>query len=46
MTKKDLYTSPQVELLEMDYAEPVCQAASETGTLPDFTLDDYTPTWN
>lgn len=36
MTKKELYTAPQVEILEMHYAERVCQAVSGNG------LDDYT----
>ena len=41
MIKKDLYTPPQVELLEMDYADPVCQAASQsTDSLPDY---DFIP---
>ena len=37
MTKKDLYTSPQVEIVGLDYADPVCQAAS---SLPDYDLLD------
>ena len=37
MIKKDLYTPPQADVLEMDYADPVCQAVSGD-TLPDFDL--------
>ena len=39
MTKKELYTAPQVEILEMHYAERVCQAVSGEG-IPDY---DYNP---
>ena len=37
MTKKDLYTSPQVDILELDYADPVCQA---TSGVPDYGFLD------
>ena len=37
MSKKELYTPPQVDVLEMNYADPVCQATSGT---PDY---DYNP---
>lgn len=43
MTKKELYTAPQVEILEMKYAERVCQATS--GEVPDLIVDDYFPDW-
>lgn len=43
MKKKELYASPQTEVLELSYAEPVCQAAS--GEVPDYVIDDYTPVW-
>lgn len=38
MAKKDLYLSPQAEVLDLSYADPVCQATS--GTLPEY---DYNP---
>ncbi|MBP3203297.1 MAG: hypothetical protein J6M31_06830 [Bacteroidales bacterium] len=44
MTKKELYCSPQTDILELRYAEPVCQAVS--GNVPDFTVDDYDPVWD
>ena len=40
MIKKDLYTPPQVELLEMDYADPVCQATSGTAGVPNYEVID------
>lgn len=43
MAKKDLYLSPQAEVLDLSYADPVCQAAS--GGVPDYTVDPYTPIW-
>ena len=46
MTKKELYLSPQADVLDLSYADPVCQAASITGGTPDFTPDDYTPIWD
>lgn len=38
MKKKELYSRPSSELLELNYAEPVCQATS--GGVPDY---DYNP---
>lgn len=38
MKKKELYESPQTDVLELNYAEPVCQATS--GEVPDY---DYNP---
>ena len=35
MKKKELYSRPSSELLELNYAEPVCQAASG--------ISDYDP---
>ena len=39
MTRKDLYTPPQADVLEMDYADPVCQAVSGS-EIPDYDLID------
>ena len=39
MKKKELYASPQTDVLELSYAEPVCQAASP-GDIPDYDLID------
>lgn len=36
MKKKELYSRPSSELLELNYAEPVCQAASGSGDVPDY----------
>lgn len=36
--KKQTYTPPKTEILELNYAEPVCQATS--GEVPDY---DYNP---
>ncbi len=41
--KKQTYTPPRADALELNYAEPVCQATS--GQVPDFTVDPYTPVW-
>lgn len=41
MKKKDLYTSPQAEVLEMSYADPVCQALSNG--VPDYDYDPLDP---
>lgn len=43
MKTKELYLSPGVEVLELTYAEPVCQALS--GGVPDYQMDDYDPVW-
>ncbi len=43
MTKKELYSSPQSEVLELNYAEPVCLALS--GGVPDYEMDGYVPGW-
>ncbi len=46
MKKKELYASPQTEVLELSYAEPVCQAASPTNSgVQDYQKDSYTPVW-
>ena len=37
MKTKDLYTPPQVEILELNYADPVCQATS--GNVPNYDYD-------
>lgn len=42
MTKKD-YLSPEIEVIEMGYRDPVCQAMS--GGLDNFVVDPYTPDW-
>lgn len=39
MKTKDLYTPPQVEILELNYADPVCQATSATGGIPNYDYD-------
>ena len=44
MIKKE-YLEPSVEVIEMGYRDPVCQAASASGNVPDFTVDPYTPVW-
>ena len=41
MKKKELYASPQTEVLELSYAEPVCQATS--GEVPDYDPDPLDP---
>ena len=41
--KKQTYTPPKTLILELNYAEPVCQATS--GSVPDYTPDPYTPDW-
>lgn len=50
MSKKALYQSPRAEIIDLSYAEPVCQAISTMalllgGTLPTYTVDSYTPEW-
>lgn len=46
MTKKD-YLIPSVEVIEMGYRDPVCQAMSgETNTLEDYELLDLDITWD
>lgn len=45
MTKKELYSSPQSEVLELNYAEPVCQATSTNAGVTDYTMDSYVPGW-
>lgn len=42
MTKKD-YLEPTVEVVEMGYRDPVCQATS--GDVPNYIVDDYIPDW-
>lgn len=42
--KKQTYTPPKTAILELNYAEPVCQATS--GSVPDYTVDPYTPVWS
>lgn len=39
MTKKD-YLIPSVEVIEMGYRDPVCQAMSGQGDAPDYDLFD------
>lgn len=41
---KLLYEVPRTEVLEMDYAEPVCTTVS--GGLKSFTVDSYTADWD
>lgn len=43
MDMKITYSSPQARVLEMDYADPVCQATS--GNVPDYGVDPYDPVW-
>ncbi len=45
MKKKELYASPQTEVLELSYAEPVCQATSTNAGVPDIVMDGYLPGW-
>lgn len=40
---KLLYEVPRTEVLEMDYAEPVCTTVS--GGLKSYTVDDYEADW-
>ena len=40
MIKKEVYLSPQAEVLDLSYADPVCQAMSKTGDLPDYGIID------
>lgn len=42
MTKKD-YLAPEIEVIEMGYRDPVCQATS--GEIPSVVIDDYIPDW-
>lgn len=44
MSQKELYLSPQAEILDLSYADPVCQATS--GSVPDYTMDTYIPDWD
>ena len=37
MTKKD-YLSPEIEVIEMGYRDPVCQATSMNGSIPEYDL--------
>ncbi len=39
--KKQTYTPPKTAILELNYAEPVCQAASP-GSVPDYDYDPIT----
>lgn len=39
--KKQTYTPPKTEILELNYAEPVCQAAS--GQVPDYEYNPLNP---
>ena len=41
MQKKELYLSPQVEVLKLTYAEPVCQATS--GEVPNYDPNPLDP---
>ena len=41
--KKQTYTPPKTAILELNYAEPVCQALS--GGVPDYEMDKYDPVW-
>ena len=43
MIKKEVYLSPQAEVLDLSYADPVCQAVS--GGIPDYQQDTYIPDW-
>jgi len=36
--KKQTYTPPKTEILELNYAEPVCQAASGQNETPDYDV--------
>ena len=46
MTKKD-YLAPEIEVIEMGYRDPVCQATSgESNAIPDYGLIDTTIDWN
>lgn len=38
MIKKEVYLSPQAEVLDLSYADPVCQAASLNGMAPDYDV--------
>ncbi len=39
--KKQTYTPPKTEILELNYAEPVCQATS--GQVPNYDYDPLNP---
>lgn len=39
--KKQTYTAPKTDILELNYAEPVCQATS--GSVPDYDYDPLIP---
>ena len=39
--KKQTYTPPKTEILELNYAEPVCQATS--GQVPDYEYNPLDP---
>lgn len=41
MIKKEVYLSPQAEVLDLSYADPVCQAASRD--VPDYNYDPLDP---
>lgn len=41
MIKKEVYLSPQAEVLDLSYADPVCQAMS--GEVPDYNYDPLDP---
>lgn len=38
MIKKEVYLSPQAEVLDLSYADPVCQATSLNGMAPDYDV--------
>lgn len=40
--KKQTYTPPKTEILELNYAEPVCQATSGN-TVPDYNHNPLDP---
>jgi len=39
--KKQTYTPPKTDILELNYADPVCQAAS--GQVPDYEYNPLNP---
>jgi len=38
MNQKTVYLSPQADVLDLSYADPVCQAASMNGMAPDYDV--------
>lgn len=43
MNQKTVYLPPQADVLDLSYADPVCQVVS--AEVLDFFVDDYTPDW-